>query len=132
MKFLLDTQIWLWSRSAPKRISRRVGRILSDPRHELWLSPVSLWEVILLHRKGRVALRDGPSAWISHALSVAPFREAPLTHEVALATEDVLLSHLDPADKLLAATAKVYGLTLITADENLISGKGYSVLANQT
>jgi predicted nucleic acid-binding protein len=36
------------------------------------------------------------------------------------------------ADRLLAATAKVYGLTLVIADENLIRGKGYSVLANQT
>lgn len=55
-------------------------------------------------------------------LSVVTFREAPLTHEVALATEDVVLVHSDPADRLLAATAKVYGLTLIAADENLIRG----------
>jgi len=109
-----------------------VDRILSDSRHELWLSPISLWEVILLLRRGRVALKDGPSTWISHALSIVTFREAPLTHEVALATEDVVLAHSDPADRLLAATAKVYALTLITADENLIRGKGYSVLANQT
>src|SRR5215471_2104888 len=64
------------------------------------------WEVILLHRRGRVVLKDGPSTWISHALSIVTFREAPWTHEVALATEDVVLAHSDPADRLLAATAK--------------------------
>lgn len=131
MRFLLDTQIWLWSESAPKRLSRRVSRMLSDSRNELWLSPISLWEVFNLCRKGRIALKDGPSAWISNALSTVPFREAPMTYEVALATEDVVLVHSDPADRFLAATAKVYDLTLVTADENLIRGKGYSVLANQ-
>ena len=42
-----------------------------------------------------------------------------------------MLPHRDPADTFLAATAKVYGLTLVTADVNLLNGKGYSVLASK-
>lgn len=132
MKLLLDTHIWLRSELEPKRLSRRVARALSDSRNELWLSPVSIWETLLLYRKGRIELSGGPSAWIPKALAKFPLREALLTYEVALATEDVVLPHLDPVDRFLAATARVYDLTLITADENLIRGKGYSVLANQT
>jgi PIN domain nuclease of toxin-antitoxin system len=132
MNLLLDTHIWLRSRLEPKRISHRVAKALADSHNELWLSPISIWEIFLLHRKGRLDLRGGPSSWITAALAAVPLREALLTHEVALATEDVILPHSDPADRLLAATAKVYDLTLITADENLIRGKGYSVLANQT
>ena len=132
MRLLLDTHIWLRSELEPKRLSRRVARALADSRNELWLSPVSIWETLLLYRKGRVNLHGGPTVWITNALSRAPFREAPLTYEVALATEDVILPHLDPIDRFLAASAKVYDLTLVTADENLIRGKGYSVLANQT
>jgi PIN domain nuclease of toxin-antitoxin system len=60
-----------------------------------------------------------------------PFREAPLTHEVALASDAVALPHRDPADTFLAATAKVYDLTLVTADENLLRGKGYPVLSSR-
>ncbi|MGA3024255.1 MAG: hypothetical protein ABSF98_05755 [Bryobacteraceae bacterium] len=41
------------------------------------------------------------------------------------------MPHHDPADRFLAATAKVYGLTLVTADENLLTGSGYLVLANR-
>lgn len=132
VRLLLDTHIWLRSELEPKRLSRRVARALADSRNELWLSPVSIWETLLLYRKGRVNLHGGPTVWITNALSRAPFREAPLTYEVALATEDVILPHLDPIDRFLAASAKVYDLTLVTADENLIRGKGYSVLANQT
>ena len=54
-----------------------------------------------------------------------------MTHEVALETERVVLPHYDPADRFLAATAKAYGLTLVTADENLLGGSGYAVLPNR-
>ena len=84
----------------------------------------------MLCRKGRLSLAD-PGEWISTALAKAAFREAPLTQEVALAAESMVLPHRDPADTFLAASAKVYGLTLVTADDNLLSGKGYSVLANR-
>jgi PIN domain nuclease of toxin-antitoxin system len=40
-------------------------------------------------------------------------------------------NEIDPADRFLAATAKTFGLTLVTADENLIRGRGYTVLANR-
>jgi PIN domain nuclease of toxin-antitoxin system len=130
MNLLADTHIWLWSHLEPKRLSRRVARALLDSRNDLWLSPISLWETLLLCKKGRIVL-NSPSAWISAAMEKAPFREAPLTHEVALATEAVHLVHPDPADRFLAATAMVYGLMLVTSDENLIGGTGYAVVANR-
>ena len=43
----------------------------------------------------------------------------------------VVFPHRDPADTFLAATAKVCDLTLVTADDNLLNGKGYSVLVAQ-
>jgi PIN domain nuclease of toxin-antitoxin system len=48
-----------------------------------------------------------------------------------MATAQVALRHQDPADRFLAASAKVYGLTLVTSDRNLLAGKGFSVLANR-
>ena len=96
------------------------------------MSPISVWEILGLCRKGRLNLRPNADAWIAASQSRLPFfREAPVTHEVALETERVVLAHYDPADRFLAATAKTYGLTLVTADENLLSGSGYSVLANR-
>jgi PIN domain nuclease of toxin-antitoxin system len=63
-------------------------------------------------------------------LNELPVVEAPLTFEVARTLPTVALPHEDPADLFLAATAKAFGLTLITADRNLIKTKGVSVLAN--
>ncbi len=48
MKLLLDTHIWLWSALDPARLSRRVAAALENPTNELWLSPISLWEVLTL------------------------------------------------------------------------------------
>ena len=85
----------------------------------------------MLSRKGRFTPKERPDAWISAALKRVPCREAPLTHEVALASDAVVLPHRDPADTFLAATAKVYDLTLVTADDNLLKGMGYSVVVAQ-
>ena len=49
MKLLLDTHIWLWGLAEPKRLSRQVYRELTDTKNELWISPVSTWEILLLH-----------------------------------------------------------------------------------
>jgi PIN domain nuclease of toxin-antitoxin system len=131
MRLLLDTHIWLWSLLEPGRLSRKVARELENPANELWLSPVSAWEVLVLSEKGRIELDGGAETWIEKAISAAPLREAPLTHDVALATSRIRLPHRDPADRFLAATAKVYGLTLVTADRNLGSSKDFAVLMSR-
>jgi PIN domain nuclease of toxin-antitoxin system len=130
MKLLLDTHIWLWSLGEPHRLSRRVAKELDTPENQLWLSPISMWEAFLLHGKGRIKLSDDFTAWVASALNTMPLTEAPLTYDVVLALPAVMLPHADPADVFLAASARAFALTLVTADRNLIQGKGISVLAN--
>ena len=131
MKLLLDTHIWLWSTLEPQRLSRRVHKALIDPENELWLSPVSVGELIVLLRKGRLTLRDDVAAWVAKTMQDLELTEAPLTVEVALAMSAISFSHGDPADHFLAATAKVFDLTLVTADEHLMHLPGIRVLANR-
>ena len=131
MKLLLDTHIWIWSVGDKARLRPRVLKALESSANELWLSPISAWELTILVEKGRVVLSVGVEEWVGEALKAGPFREAPLTTEVALATRSIGLSHRDPADTLLAATAKVFGLTLVTSDVRLIAVKGLSILANE-
>ena len=129
MKLLLDTHIWIWSLAEPKRLSRRVHKELTDTDNELWLSPVSTWEALLLHAKGRIELPGSPVEWIARA--TAPMREAPLTHEIVVAAHELALPHQDPADRFLAATAGALGLTLVTADQRLLGLGNIATLANR-
>ena len=131
MKLLLDTHIWIWSLGESSRLTRRVARALSAKDAELWLSPISLWELEILVEKGRLELAAGLDAWIDDAMEVAPMKEAPLTHAVVRSLRTVETPHSDPADRFLAATAAALDLQLVTADEHLLAGRGYRVLANR-
>jgi PIN domain nuclease of toxin-antitoxin system len=130
MKLLLDTHIWLWSLSEPALLTPRVKDELTDAENELWLSPVSVWEVLMLSRKGRITLDGPPGAWIREALEKSGLREATLTHEVAVRSMDLRFPHWDPADRFIAASAVVYDLTLVTADERLLRSHECTILAN--
>ena len=130
MKLLLDNHVWLWSLGEPHRLSRRVAKELDNRQNELWLSPISIWEAFLLFKKKRVQISTDFTTWLANSLSDLPVIEAPLTFEVARTLPTVVVPHEDPADLFLAATAKAFGLTLITADRNLIKTEGISVLAN--
>ena len=131
MKLLLDTHIWLWAALEPQRLTRRVAKALADPANELWLSPVSVGELMVLLRKGRLTLPNDLAGWVATTTADLQLNEAPLTVEVALAISSINFPHGDPADHFLTATAKVLGLTLVTADERLISLPGIHVLANR-
>jgi PIN domain nuclease of toxin-antitoxin system len=131
MKLLLDTHIWLWSVLEPERISRRVEKEIQDVSNELWLSPISVWELIVLWQKGRIAPDEDIETWIPEALRSLPLQEAPVTYEVARETARLRLPHRDPADRLLLATAKIFELTLVTADEHLLKSRDISLLANR-
>ena len=130
MKFLLDTHIWLWGLGEPDKLSRRVAKELDSRENELWLSPISIWEAFLLFRKKRIQISTDFASWLASSLSTLPVVEAPLTFEVAHTLATLSVPHDDPADLFLAATAKAFDLTLITADRNLLRTEGISVLSN--
>jgi PIN domain nuclease of toxin-antitoxin system len=131
MNLLLDTHIWIWSVLEPQRLSARVARELTDSENQLWLSSISVWELLLLIRKRRIELEEEAGSWIKKTLDRLQLNEAPLTIDVALELPAVNLPHGDPADHFLVASARVFGLTLVTADQRLIRESGISVIANQ-
>ncbi len=128
MKLLLDTHIWLWTLRDPKRVGRRVMQHLKNEANELWLSPISTWEALTLNFKGRIRIEGNLTEWLVQA--TAGTREAPLTHEIALVARQLQL-HQDPADRILAATAEVLDLTLVTADERLLGLGNIRTMANR-
>jgi PIN domain nuclease of toxin-antitoxin system len=131
MKLLLDTHIWIWSHAAPERLGPKLSTALSRPGTEIWISPISVWEFLLLVERGRLVLTLDAEAWLDAAWSSAALREAPLTREVARRSRAVALSHQDPADRFLAATAQVYDLTLVTDDKHLLKGRGFARMPNR-
>jgi PIN domain nuclease of toxin-antitoxin system len=131
MKLLLDTHIWIWALQSPEKLSRSVRRQLENASSEIYLSPVSVWEAHLLAERGRLRIRRTFREWLKDVLSRVPLREAPFNLAIAAEAASIKLPQSDLGDVFLASTANVLGLTLVTADEQLIECAFVKTLANE-
>ena len=122
--FLLDTHVWFWYLVGSDRLPPGLRDAIDDALGELWLSPISVWELCMLDERGRVRLEPDRRSWVEEALGRLPLEEASLNREVALVSSEVELAQRDPADRFLAATALVFSLTLLTVDERLTNAPG--------
>jgi PIN domain nuclease of toxin-antitoxin system len=122
--YLLDTHIWIWwmtgadpLRSAPAREVIAGAIDVGAAR----VSVISVWEVGMLEAHNRIAFTVGIDAWTRQALSTPGLSLAPLTPDVALASSRLPGEmHGDPADRILIATARSLGATLVTRDRRIL------------
>ena len=130
MRLLLDTHIWVWSALEPWKLTSEVAHELGRAE-AIFLSPISIWELSLLSEKKTVKLNLDFGEWCKRSIEEQGLKEAPLTWDVAAEMPFTRFLHRDPGDRFLVATAKVFDLTLVTADEKLITAPGVKVLANR-
>ena len=123
MKLLLDTHIWLWYSLEDAQLSSNLQTLIGEDDTELWISPISIWEVMILAEKGRIDLQFETLEWINQSLGQLKPLEAPLTSEIAILSRQIELPHQDPADRFIAATALHYGLQVATVDQNLVAAE---------
>lgn len=119
MRLLLDTHVIVWAASGADGQDRRVTTLLSDSRNELWMSAVSAWELAMLAGRGRLDLQPDLERWLADAVADLGIKEAPLTSAIALESRRLSLPTEDPADRFIAATARVHQCALVTADAAL-------------
>jgi len=125
VNLLVDTHIWLWRLLEPERLSEDVEALIAERTNSVHLSPVSVWEALVLARKGRIVLRPDPLTWVREALRVSRATMVPLTHDIAMRSEDLAgFGSQDPVDRFLVATAIVEGLTLVTGDAAMLAYDG--------
>lgn len=121
---LLDTHCWVWAQLGLLEQMSRPGIEAvkeAEERGALRISVISVWELNMLEKRGRVSLPTSIRLWIAEALQQPGVALAPLTPEIAI--ESVQLPgelHPDPADRILVATARITGATLLTKDRRLL------------
>jgi PIN domain nuclease of toxin-antitoxin system len=126
---VLDTHAWLWWLAAPARLSRAASRAIEQaPR--IGVSTLSAWEVAMLAIRGRISLDREVSLWVRQAL--AEERVEPLAPGTDVAVAAGLLDSQrfpgDPVDRLIYATTRSIGATLITRDESIRAFDSISTL----
>lgn len=119
MKLLLDTHIWIWYALGDPQLSENLRSTINSETTELWLSPISIWEVLLLAEKRRISLQSNPTDWIDQSIKALAICEAPLNRQIAILSRQIELPHQDPADRFIAATAIHYQIQLATVDTQL-------------
>lgn len=117
MRLLLDTHAWLWRLLAPERLSDDAEDALAARGSVAHLSAISVWETLVLARKGRLSLAPSPAEWVLDALRRSAVTALGVSHGIALRSEALSgFGSEDPADRLLVATAMEHELVLVTAD----------------
>jgi PIN domain nuclease of toxin-antitoxin system len=121
---LLDTHTLIWSVEEGPRLGRRSKSILNEAAREsrIAVSAITPWEIGLLVSKNRLQLGCDVMQWVWQALAKPGVRLIPLEPEIAVACSNLPFEmHADPADRILVATARHLGATLVTADERLLT-----------
>jgi len=123
MSFLLDTHIVVWWFEKNPRLSAAQEEALAsaDPKSPLFVSDISLWEISTLTSLGRLRLQLPLRDWLERAVSPPLVRRIGISPAIAAEVASLPDSfHRDPADRLLVATARILGATLLTADNRII------------
>ena len=118
MKFLLDTQLLLWTAGHPERLSSAATRLLRSPENELLFSATSLWEIAIKAGLGREDFRVEPRL-LRRGLLDNGYTELQVNSQHAVSIDSLPPIHKDPFDRLLIAQAITEGITLVTSDAKL-------------
>lgn len=122
LKYLLDTHAFLWAATDEDRLSPKAARAIATTSYEqLAISDVSLQEIGLLLDAGRISFVRSPATVLGSLMHYVAV--LPITLEIALAAPSLALPHGDRFDRIIAATARVHRLPLITTDAD-ITGAG--------
>jgi len=122
-ELLLDTHALLWLlRGNPSMgMTARHAIHLAEQRHSVLISAITPWEIALLVSKNRLKLDGDVMDWVRNALAKPGVRLVALEPEIAVASTRLPFDiHADPADRILVATARHLGATLVTADRALL------------
>ena len=125
-RLLLDTCAILWLATDSDSLST-VARLAIEEAEELYVSPVSAWEIALKYHNGKLYLPCEPGQWFDHALKVFDIKVLPSDYHTAIRSTRLPGHHQDPCDRMIIQTAIDNGLTVVTGDRRFAE-YGVSVL----
>jgi PIN domain nuclease of toxin-antitoxin system len=126
--FLLDTHVLIWAVRSPKKISNTAKKILENPNSLLYVSSITVWEVHMKYRAGKLPEAEDLVLDFEGSLQKLNAFDLAFTREHGFAAASIGLLQADPFDRALAARAKLEGMTFISADELFDQAQGLKVL----
>jgi PIN domain nuclease of toxin-antitoxin system len=120
---LLDTHIWYWWVDQPQNLSAAQTKYLKDNEPlGLGVSVISCWEIAKLVSLGRVTIGHPIDVWMRRSLAYPGIQLIGLTPDIVIEANQLPGKfHRDPADQMLVATARVLGISMLTADAKILA-----------
>ena len=119
---LMDTRIWFWSLTEPEKLSKAAFRFIQRTKpDQRAMASISLWEFAMMVTRGRIELKTTAEQWLDYAPRKTGLHVFELTPKVAVESCELPGDFLgDPADRVIVATARINGATLVTKDQRIL------------
>jgi len=119
---VIDTHVLIWWVSSPDKLSKKAKLKIEEEgkKGTIFISSISIWEIYMLIKKGRLQLTMDTDHWLKNIESISYVQFVPVDNKIA--AKSVTLPdelHSDPADRMIVATAREKGLQLVTSDERI-------------
>ena len=124
MASLLDTHALVWLLEGNERLGQKSRDLInaSAQAQSLYVSAITPWEIAMLVNKGRLSFGQEIGEWLRIALSMPGIQMVPLSIEISVASTQLPGDfHADPADRIIVATARHLGATLVTEDKLILT-----------
>ncbi len=116
MRLLLDTHVFLWYITGDTRLPVVVLPMIRDPANEVYLSIVSVWEIMVKHQIGKLTMPQPPDIYVPQQRQRHRIESSPLDEESVTHLPKLPLLHRDPFDRMLVCQAIQQNLTLVSVD----------------
>ncbi len=116
MRLLLDTHVFLWYITGSNRLSLRFYESIRDPQNDIYLSVVSLWEIIIKYNVGKLPLPATPEIYLPTERLRHDIKNLDLTERNIKRVAGLPSLHHDPFDRALIAQALSENMTIVTVD----------------
>ena len=115
---LLDTHVWIWLLAAPQELSETAMRTAAENEdsEQIQISAISVWELFLLVKNGRVSLKVPPVAFLTATHGNSRVSITPIDDTIARRSVELPDIHADPADRIIISTAEFLGCPIISRD----------------
>jgi PIN domain nuclease of toxin-antitoxin system len=121
VNLLLDTHVWIWSQENPDLLPPQTRKAINDRSNGCAVSVISELEIARLAQRKQIELDRGVEEWIDKSIAVLGAHEIELSRVIAVEAYRLPGEfHRDPADRVLVATARLFGMTLVSADRQLL------------
>lgn len=121
MKILLDTNTLINSQIFPEKLGRNTITLLKERNNERYISSISYLEIAMLNFKNRINFKIDLNLWKEISLQNLMANEINIDSKISIAAYSLPEKfHADPFDRIIVATARLFGFALITSDKMIL------------